>query len=316
MTLILFGCSPDRFEIHVAPNSETCIESLLSTTNELAMPNGKLQPGLTLEDLRALAQRPENLAKAVGNKPYILHFYRRDGKMDEEISPIKFPFYWEIDSMKLQTEGTYLVQINGTSNIHLAFFCTDCQTISPDGKVEKGKKPEIENDFDSEISARHCNEDACFGLRPRKSDLSKEVGKTYLVRLEAQETYLNAAKQRIEIQNSPNPGNFTLRFRDQLAYRAMTFVKELGIAMALSDKAQREKEIFPRIDALKGKIDTLRVRIQLPQGNPVTITPSDRAGWEQEIVALETERVQLQMEAASVIPRLLVISPGMRCDGK
>lgn len=316
LAAVLAGCDDDRFAIRLAPNSETCLESILSTTNELARPGGKLQPGLELEDIQALAMRPENLARAVGNKQYILHYYRRNKDFDEEVSPIKFPFYWEIDSTKLQTEGTYLVEIKSQSELHLAFYCEDCQSIAPEGTLKPGRAPKINNDFDSDTQARHCNEDACFSIRPRKLDLSKEVGKTYLVKLEAQQTYLDSAKTRIQVEKFGSTGNYLLRFRDQLLYRISTFVKELGIAMALSDKAQREKEILPRIDAIKGKIDTLRVKIQLPQGNPVTITPSDRAAWEQEIVALETERVQLQMEAVSVIPRLLVITPGMRCGGK
>mgnify|MGYP000925262055 CR=1 FL=1 len=307
--LCLTSCGNDRFTIRLAPNSQTCIESLLSTRNEIAMPGGKLADGLALKDIQALAFKPENLAKAVGNRRYILHFHRKNAEFDEEISPIKFPFYWEIDSTKLQTEGIYRIEIKSETDLHMAFYCKHCQVITPDGKREAGKKPEIENDFESGIQAKHCNEDACFAIRPRKLDLSPEVGKTYLIKVEAQQTYLDSAKIRLLLEESTVLGNYVLRFEDPLGYRASTFVKDLGIAIALSDKTARERIILPRIDQLQARIDS----IEISKAYPVTGSRRTEQPPSDLHVALERERVQLQMEAISVLPRILVISPGMRC---
>jgi hypothetical protein len=276
------------------------------------MPGGKLADDLALKDIQALAFKPDNLAKAVGNRRYIVHFYRRNADFDEEISPIKFPFYWEIDSTKLQTQGTYLVEIKSKTNLRMAFYCKECQVIDTNGKREAGKKPEIENDFESDIQAKHCNEDACFAIRPRKLDLSPEVGKHYLVKVEAQQTFLDSAQTRLEVEESSNKGNYILRFQDPLGYRASTFVKELGIAMVLSDKAAREKVILPRIDQLQATIDS----IEISKAYPVTGSRRTEQPRSELHVALENERVQLQMEAISVLPRILVISPGMRCGEK
>ncbi|HEX2901005.1 MAG TPA: hypothetical protein VHS96_14905, partial [Bacteroidia bacterium] len=188
--LCLSGCKEDRFRIRVAPGSDVCMESLLSINSGTLQGSAASESGLGLPELKALALDKDNLKRAIGGRAYILHFYRRLEDKDEEISPVKFPFYWEIDSTKLQTEGTYLVDIQSASELKIAFRCEDCQLIDASGQSSPGKKAGFESEFDSPTQARHCNEDACFALRPRKLDLSPEVGKQYLVRIESQQTYL------------------------------------------------------------------------------------------------------------------------------
>jgi hypothetical protein len=310
--LALAGCARDPFEIR--QDDEACVESLLSVRSELEEMEGKPQRVLSLEEMEALAVRPENLERAIGRKKYILHYYKRLPDKDEEIVPAKFPLHWEIDSTAVQTEGTYWITIGKADEVKVAFSCDACQQIDGDGKVVDARKTHVETEFVTPPTQRSCTEDWCFSIRPRKADLAAEAGNEYLIRIESQETYLKAAKSRIRLAKEKNPRTFRLRFTDPLEYRAMGFVKELGIAMALSDKADRAKSGALKVEHLLQQMDSLKTAIMAWEGEAAS--PERDAKIESLATRrdyLIEQKTELDIEMAGILPQILVISPGVPC---
>lgn len=322
-SLLLFGCGHDRFEIRT--QADKCVESTFAVHTEVDRVEGKGNSSpLSLADLQALAVRPANLELALAKRKYIVHYYQRTQDHDVEINPAKFPLFWDIDSTVIQTEGIFLVHFKDERTANISFKCEGCIRIDTTGQTLEPKHAALESELEAAIPSKQCSPEWCFSLRPRKIQLKEEVGQDYLVRIESRKSYLATAKDRIQVEDGKGyPGTFTIRFRDPLEYRATNFLKELGIAMALSDKEDRAAEIAPRLETLEQQISELKREIDSLQlsrneaGNKPTNVDEASQQLEHEkmqtLTALEREKEHLLLEKFAVLPRLLVTSPALPC---
>lgn len=297
---VLTACQPKTVEIHEAPNSEVCVELLMSVHSAYAEMERLPQPPMDFEAIREMALSSQCLEAAMRHRKYVAHYYQHLEDRDVEIVPVKFPLYWKLDSTTIQTEGTYLVEFKSQSDLQISFQCDPCSRIDTAGKLLASRVETMNTEFASKTDQRHSNLDWTFTLQPRKADLSKEVGKSYLVRIESRESYLAKARERIRLVQS-NGNNLRLQYSDGLDYRATDFANSLARSLAMVDKAKRDSANTLRLGAVQAEIAQFEAGMAgSGDGNP-------------ELDSLKREENKLKIELAAILPRILVIGKGAAC---
>ena len=328
LLVLAFGfsaCSEDPFVIKLQPGSETCLESLLfvSGNNVQALPMLKKLEPVSLGYLQPEANKMENLRKGIKNRKYVLHHYKRSEGFDLAIPPVKFPLFWEIDSTHIQTEGTYLIDIVSESEVKIRFKCEGCAQIDQKGEKLAGKHAALEIEFGTAPDATIVKEDWGFRLRPRKIPFSEVVGQHFVLKVTAPETYCEAAKTKLTFENTKGglPNSFQMRFVDDSEYWTSIFLKEIGIAIAMRDLEDARDLIQVKIDSLGTEIDALKSQVSQQTLERVLDALPNRAEKMQEFNAEENalmklleEKASLQLKSASMLPRILVLASGSKCD--
>ncbi len=323
-TLSISACGHEEFGVKLKPGSEVCMESLLHISNT---PSGfdypNAQAPVSVDLLRQEAHKMENLRKGIKNKKYILHYYHREDGFDIPIPPVKFPLFWKIDSTKNQTEGTFEIDIESEDDILITYKCRECSQITPEGKklVKTGIGTSFEYSVKFHASPNEKIEatDYAVKLAPRKIPFSAAVGNHYTITLVAPETYCNAAKEKLEIVESKGmPNSYTMRFTDNSKYWASSFLKEIGIAMAMSDHQNADQMIQSRVDSLSNQIDALKAEVgdierileALPKREEKM---SEFNAKENELMLLLEKKAEIQIKQAGMLPRILVLATGTPC---
>lgn len=327
ISLLCFSsCIQDKFEVNLKPGSESCLESMLFVSNPNAtdLPFLQSQRPVSIDLLQEEAAKPENLRKGIKNKKYVLHFYRRVGDFDIAIPPVKFPLFWKIDSTLNQTEGTFLIDIKSESDVFIEYKCDGCATISPKGEkiTANGVASAFEFSTSMHVSPQETIQTDHFAVRlaPRQIPFSKAVGESYVITISSPETYCNAAKDRLQFFKTENsPTGFSMRFRDNSEYWASSFLKEIGIALAMSDHENAEQLIQTRVDSISVKVDSLKSIVgnieNLLDALPKRAEKMDEFNeTEKELVLLLEQRAALQIKKAGMLPRILILATGTPCN--
>ncbi|MFN8393966.1 MAG: hypothetical protein U0176_04760 [Bacteroidia bacterium] len=287
----LNACEQKACEVREAPNSDVCVEMLMAVHSSYEEMERLPQTPMDFEAIKGIAFSPQCLGDALGYRKYVLHYYQHHEDRDEEIVPVKFPLYWKLDSTAIQTEGTYRVDFKSEKEVEISFHCDKCDRIDINGKLLASRIEKMDVDFTSKTEQVHKTPDWSFNLQPRRADLSKEVGKTFLIRIESRESYLKKAPERLNlIQSGPN--SFKIQYRDGLDYRATDFASGLGKSLALIDQARLDSMNTLKLKAVQDEL------AKLGNANP------------SKLDSLKREENRLKIELDAILPRILVITRG------
>lgn len=293
------ACTQKPIEVRENSIPEACVELLMAVHSSYAEMEGLPQPPMDFDAIERLARSEGCLEDAMGHRKYVIHYYQHLEDRDVEVVPAKFPLYWRLDSTVVQTEGTYRVEFKTQSEIEINFQCKGCARISPAGKLLASRVESMGMDFTSKTEQEHRTPDWTFSLMPRRGDLSKEVGKSYLVRIESRESYLARADERLSLSPA-GPNSFKIRFRDGLEYRATEFANNLGKALALADQALIDSANVIQLKAVQAEIAEM-----------ASAPASKESAAKQD--SLKREENKLKIELDAILPRILLISDGNSC---
>jgi hypothetical protein len=271
---------------------------------------------ITLELMREYMLNPYNMATALGYKKYILHYYRRESGFDEEIVPAKFPLRWEIDSTAIQTEGTYIVTFETANQVVIDFHCDACTQIDQRGARLPGTKTDFKTSFEGTTNSLQKTADWAFKLTPRKAAMDAELGKQYLVRIEARDSYIHEAQKRLSIEEKF--GGYRMKFTDPFGYMAEKVLIGMGIAMVNEDRANRQKAIDkvnesmrPERDSLAKAIDSLKLLLprdgRSGQAHAALKQAEERYAW------LMGQKQYWDKKYAAFLPRMLTKEGAFPC---
>ncbi len=315
--LAMAGCTQDNFAIRPKPGGGGCTEAVLGLSKD---PKDKLEGiverPVSLELLREYMHRPANMDAALSYKKHILHYFRRLESFDEEIVPVKFPLYWELDTTHVQTEGTYLIEFKSASEVKIDFHCDACFVVDIHGQRQPATRSNFTTSFTAGTNGVQETADWSFKLRPRKIQLVEEVGKKYIVQVESRTSYGADAKSRMQLEDVGY--GYILRFSDPLASRSEDVMKGLAIAMVNDDRWQRQQAIDKVIDPLRPQIDSLYAVVDSLKSLLVLDGKSGAihaalAPAEERLLDLLTQKSTWDIKRAAFLPRFLVLSPGIPC---
>lgn len=324
--LMIFAtsCGTNQFEIKLKTNSGTCLESLL-INSPLKSKSSILETreAISLELIQDEALKTENLRKAIKNRKYVLQFFQREEEYDISIPPVKFPLFWELDSLSVQTEGVFLIEIKGDNEVQIAFHCDECNQIDSNGNNVSPKKHDYQQEFQVKPNGNISNADFSIRLRPRKIPFSDAIGQRFLIKINSAESYCNSAKSRIHVEKTKDSAEtFILSYHDESEYWTSLFIKELAIAVAISDHEKTKNLFQEKIDSISLEIDTLKTKVKnLEQLLEALPNRNERMAEfdedENQLLILLESKVALQLEMASMLPRILILSsgtPSQKCD--